>query len=112
MARIFEDNSRSIGNTPLVRLNRLTQGLRLRCWPRSRAEPSYYGSVRIGASMIWDAEERVWSSGRRDRRAHERQYRDRLGYVCAARGTVDADHAGDDEPRTASSLAAWARIWC
>jgi len=27
MARIFEDNSRSIGNTPIVRLNKLTKGL-------------------------------------------------------------------------------------
>ena len=27
MARIFEDNSLSIGNTPLVKLNRITAGL-------------------------------------------------------------------------------------
>lgn len=32
MSKIFEDNSQTIGNTPLVRLNRVTKGRVLRAW--------------------------------------------------------------------------------
>jgi hypothetical protein len=37
MSHIFDDNSLSIGRTPLVRLNRITDGAPPPCWPRSRA---------------------------------------------------------------------------
>ncbi len=60
MARLFEDNSRSIGMTPLVRLNRLTRGMKAAAvyGKVEGRNPSYSVKCRIGASMIWDAEER------------------------------------------------------
>ena len=51
---IYEDNSLSIGNTPLVRLNRITKG-RVLAKIEGR-NPAYSVKCRIGASMIWDAE--------------------------------------------------------
>lgn len=57
MARIYDDNSLSIGNTPLVRLNRVSDGATL--WAKVEGRnPSYSVKCRIGAAMIWDAEER------------------------------------------------------
>ncbi len=54
MANIFEDNSLSIGNTPLVKLNRVTGG---NVYAKIEARnPSFSVKCRIGASMIWDAE--------------------------------------------------------
>ena len=59
MKRIYEDNSRSIGNTPLVKLNALTQGMPATVLVKVEGRnPSYSVKCRIGASMIWDAEER------------------------------------------------------
>ncbi|MBB3140175.1 cysteine synthase A [Halomonas organivorans] len=57
MARIYDDNSRSIGNTPLVRLNRVSEGATI--WAKIEGRnPAYSVKCRIGAAMIWDAEER------------------------------------------------------
>ncbi|MBB3189274.1 cysteine synthase A [Halomonas cerina] len=57
MARIYEDNSRSIGRTPLVRLNRVNEGATI--WAKIEGRnPAYSVKCRIGAAMIWDAEER------------------------------------------------------
>jgi cysteine synthase len=57
MARIFEDNSLSIGNTPLVRLNRIPAGLPGIVIAKIEGRnPSYSVKCRIGASMIWAAE--------------------------------------------------------
>jgi len=53
---VFEDNSRSIGNTPLVRLNRITKG-RVLAKIEGR-NPAYSVKCRIGASMIWAAEDK------------------------------------------------------
>ena len=59
MARIFEDNSLSIGNTPLIRLNRITAGLPATILAKIEGRnPAYSVKCRIGASMIWDAERR------------------------------------------------------
>ena len=59
MRRIFEDNSMSIGNTPLVRLNRITQGLKATVLAKIEGRnPAYSVKCRIGAAMIWDAEKR------------------------------------------------------
>jgi len=52
---IYDDNSRSIGNTPLVRLNRVTKG-RILAKIEGR-NPAYSVKCRIGASMIWAAEQ-------------------------------------------------------
>lgn len=57
MSRIYEDNSRSIGNTPLVRLNRVNEGATI--WAKIEGRnPAYSVKCRIGAAMIWDAEAR------------------------------------------------------
>jgi len=57
MARIFEDNSLSIGNTPLIKLNRITSGLPATVLAKTEGRnPAYSVKCRIGASMIWAAE--------------------------------------------------------
>jgi cysteine synthase len=57
MARIFEDNSLSIGNTPLIRLNRITAGLPGTVAAKIEGRnPAYSVKCRIGAAMIWAAE--------------------------------------------------------
>jgi cysteine synthase len=57
MARIFSDNSMSIGNTPLVRINRITAGLPGTVLAKIEGRnPAYSVKCRIGASMIWAAE--------------------------------------------------------
>jgi cysteine synthase A len=54
MANWFEDNSLSIGNTPLVRLNRIGDG---NIYAKIEARnPANSVKCRIGASMIWNAE--------------------------------------------------------
>ena len=58
MSRIFADNAQSIGNTPLVRINRLgPAGVTILAKIEGR-NPAYSVKCRIGASMIWDAEQR------------------------------------------------------
>ena len=57
MSRIFNDNAQSIGNTPLVRINRLgPAGVTILAKIEGR-NPAYSVKCRIGASMIWDAEQ-------------------------------------------------------
>ena len=54
MSNIFEDNSLTIGNTPIVKLNRVTSG-NVFAKVESR-NPSFSVKCSIGASMIWEAE--------------------------------------------------------
>jgi cysteine synthase A len=54
MGKIYEDNSLTIGNTPLVRLNRVSQGKVLA--KVEARNPSFSVKCRIGANMIWEAE--------------------------------------------------------
>ena len=57
MARIYLDNSLSIGNTPLVQLNKVTEGLKARVLAKIEGRnPAYSVKCRIGAAMIWEAE--------------------------------------------------------
>ena len=59
MTRIYEDNSQSIGNTPLVRLNRVTAGAAATVLAKIEGRnPAYSVKCRIGATMVWDAEKR------------------------------------------------------
>ncbi len=56
---IFSDNSLSIGQTPLVKLNRVTDGAPVTMLAKIEARnPAFSVKCRIGASMIWDAEQR------------------------------------------------------
>ncbi|WP_040262081.1 cysteine synthase A [Pseudomonas massiliensis] len=56
MSRIFADNAHSIGNTPLVQINRLApRGVTVLAKIEGR-NPGYSVKCRIGANMIWDAE--------------------------------------------------------
>lgn len=56
MTKIYQDNSQTIGHTPLVRLNRIGNG-KILVKVESR-NPSFSIKCRIGANMIWDAEKR------------------------------------------------------
>jgi len=59
MSRIYADNSESIGHTPLIRLNRVTQGAKATVLAKVEGRnPAYSVKCRIGAAMIWDAEKR------------------------------------------------------
>jgi cysteine synthase A len=88
MATIYEDNSLSIGRTPLVRLNRVVDGKRTMVLAKVEGRnPSYSVKCRIGASMIWDAEEKG------SIKSHTEIVEPTSGntgialaYVCAARG--------------------------
>lgn len=54
--QVFEDNSLTIGNTPLVRLNRIGKG---NIWAKLESRnPAFSVKCRIGANMIWDAEKK------------------------------------------------------
>jgi cysteine synthase A len=55
----YADNSLSIGNTQLVKLNRIVNGAQTKVYGKIEGRnPSYSVKCRIGASMIWDAEKR------------------------------------------------------
>ncbi len=58
--RVFEDNSLSIGRTPLVKLHKLAKGLKTEnVYAKIEGRnPAYSVKCRIGAAMIWDAEQR------------------------------------------------------
>jgi len=88
---IFEDNSRSIGNTPLVRLNRISSGLPATIVAKIEGRnPAYSVKCRIGAAMIWDAEQKgILKPGSRDVTIVEPTSGNTgiaLAFVAAARG--------------------------
>lgn len=57
MAKIYDDNALSIGNTPLVRLNRVVEGHKKVYAKIEGRNPAYSVKCRIGANMIWEAEQ-------------------------------------------------------
>lgn len=59
MTRYFDDNSLSIGRTPLVKLNRITDGAAATVLAKIEGRnPAYSVKCRIGAALVWDAEKR------------------------------------------------------
>jgi cysteine synthase len=89
--RFFADNSLSIGHTPLVRLNRMTQGLGAVVLAKTEGRnPAYSVKCRIGAGMIWAAErEGRLQPGSVKTTVIEPTSGNTgiaLAYVCAARG--------------------------
>src|SRR6202142_600519 len=56
---LFQDNSLSIGRTPLIKLTRVTAGTDTTILAKIEGRnPAYSVKDRIGAAMIWDAEKR------------------------------------------------------
>lgn len=88
MSRIFEDNSLSIGNTPLVRLKKIAEGTKATIVGKIESRnPAYSVKCRIGANMIWDAEKRgVLKPGVEIIEPTSGNTGIALAYVAAARG--------------------------
>ncbi|MBN1863752.1 MAG: cysteine synthase A [Victivallales bacterium] len=86
--KVFNDNPQSIGNTPLVKLNSLTKGLKATVLAKIEGRnPAYSVKCRIGASMIWDGEKRgVLKQGMEIVEPTSGNTGIALAFVAAARG--------------------------
>src|SRR5580700_1836093 len=84
----FDDNSYSIGRTPLVRLNRVIDGAPVTLLGKVEGRnPAYLVKCRIGASMIWDAAQRgVLKPGKELIEPTSGNTGIALAFVAAARG--------------------------
>ena len=59
MSPVYADNSLSIGRTPLVEIRRMSAGAPARLLAKIEGRnPAYSVKCRIGAAMVWDAEEK------------------------------------------------------
>jgi cysteine synthase len=85
---VYQDNSLSIGRTPLVRLNRVTDGSRATVLAKIEGRgPAYSVKDRIGAAMVWDAEKRgLLDAGTELIEPTSGNTGIALAYVAAARG--------------------------
>jgi cysteine synthase A len=88
MGKFFADNTYSIGNTPLVKINRMAQGLKATILGKVEGRnPSYSVKCRIGASMIWAAErDGLLKPGKEIIEPTSGNTGIALAYVAAARG--------------------------
>jgi len=88
MSKIYADNSQSIGNTPLIKLNHVTKGAKATVLAKIEGRnPAYSVKCRIGANMIWDAEKRgVLKAGVEIIEPTSGNTGIALAYVAAARG--------------------------
>ena len=88
MSQIYTDYSQTIGNTPLVRLNRITQGAKATVLAKVEGRnPAFSVKCRIGAAMIWDAEKNgALQPGGHIIEATSGNTGIALAYVAAARG--------------------------
>jgi cysteine synthase A len=85
---VFDDNSASIGRTPLIRLNRVVDGTQARVLAKIEGRnPAFSVKCRIGASMVWDAEQRgVLKPGKELIEPTSGNTGIALAFVAAARG--------------------------
>ena len=88
MPRWFLDNSFSIGRTPLVKFNRITDGAKAIVLGKIEGRnPAYSVKCRIGSSMVWDAEKRgLLGPGKTIVEPTSGNTGIALAYVAAARG--------------------------
>ena len=86
--RYYNDNSLSIGNTPLIKLNKLVDPNKALVLAKIEGRnPAYSVKCRIGAAMIWDAEQRgLLKPGMEIIEPTSGNTGIALAYVCAARG--------------------------
>lgn len=84
----YADNSLSIGRTPLVRINRITDGAPVTVLAKIEGRnPAYSVKDRIGAAMVWDAEQRgILKPGKEIIEPTSGNTGIALAYVAAARG--------------------------
>jgi cysteine synthase A len=85
---IYEDNSLSIGHTPLIRLNRVVAPNGAKVYAKVEGRnPAYSVKCRIGANLIWDAEKRgVLKSGMEIVEPTSGNTGIALAFVAASRG--------------------------
>ena len=88
MSVIYQDNTKSIGRTPLVRINNLSKGLKATILVKVEGRnPAYSIKCRIGAAMVWDAEKRgILKPGVEIVEPTSGNTGIALAYVAAARG--------------------------
>ena len=88
MPHVYADNSLTIGRTPLVKLNRITDGAGATVLAKIEGRnPAYSVKCRIGAALIWDAEKRgVLGAGKELVEPTSGNTGIALAFVAAARG--------------------------
>ena len=107
---VFNDNSLSIGKTPLVKLTRVVNGAKGYCPRQDRGpQPGLFGQVpHRRRHDLGCREERHAQAGRGDRRADQRQHRHRPGLRRGGpRLQADPDHARDHVIERSKLIAAF-----